>query len=40
MMWVGVQILSTLELSLPISLDYLTWDFTRDIKQDLDKVEK
>ncbi len=37
---VGVQILSTLELSLPISLDYLTLDFTRDIEQDLDKVEK
>jgi len=37
---VGVQFLSTLELSLPISLDYLTLDFTRDIEQDLDKVEK
>jgi len=37
---VGVQMISTLELSLPISLDYLTWDFTRDISQDLDKVEK
>ena len=36
----GVQILSTLELSLPIGLDYLTLDFTRDITQDLDKVEK
>ena len=37
---VGVQFLSALELSLPISLDYLTLDFTRDIEQDLDKVEK
>ena len=37
---VGVQMISTLELSLPISLDYLTWDFTRDISQDLDKAEK
>jgi acetolactate decarboxylase len=37
---VGVQFLSTLELSLPIGLDYLTLDFTRDIEQDLDKVEK
>jgi len=37
---VGVQMIGTLELSLPISLDYLTWDFTRDISQDLDKVEK
>jgi acetolactate decarboxylase len=36
----GVQILSTLELSLPISLEYLTLDFTRDINQDLDKAEK
>ena len=37
---VGVQMIATLELSLPISLDYLTWDFSRDIGQDLDKVEK
>jgi acetolactate decarboxylase len=37
---VGIQILSTLELSLPISLEYLTVDFTRDITQDLDKVER
>jgi acetolactate decarboxylase len=36
----GVQMIGTLELSLPISLDYLTWDFTRDIGQDLDKAEK
>ena len=26
----GVQFLHTLELALPISLDYLTWDFRRD----------
>ena len=32
--------IGTLELSLPISLDYLTWDFARDIYQDLDKAEK
>ena len=37
---VGVQFLSTLELSLPIGLDYLTLDFTRDVERDLDKVEK
>jgi acetolactate decarboxylase len=37
---VGVQMIDTLELSLPISLDYLTWDFSRSINQDLDKAEK
>jgi acetolactate decarboxylase len=36
----GVQILHRLELALPISLDYLTWDFKRDIDQDLNKAEK
>jgi acetolactate decarboxylase len=36
----GVQLISTLELALPMSLDYLTWDFHRDTKQDLDKAEK
>jgi acetolactate decarboxylase len=35
-----VQFLYTLELSLPVALDYLTWDFQRDIGQDLDKAEK
>jgi len=28
------------ELGLPMSLDYLTWDFQRDIGRDLDKAEK
>jgi len=37
---VGVQLISTLELALPMSLDYLTWDFHRDTRQDLDKAEK
>lgn len=37
---VEIQFLYTLELSLPVSLDYLTWDFQRDIGQDLDKAEK
>ena len=37
---VGVQMLSTLELALPLSLDYLTWDFNRNTDQDLEKVEK
>ena len=37
---VEIQFLYTLELSLPASLDYLTWDFQRDIGKDLDKAEK
>lgn len=36
----GVQILHRLELDLPIRLDYLTWDFKRDVDQDLNKAEK
>ena len=36
----GVQILSRVEVALPISLDYLTWDFRRDVDQDLTKAEK
>ncbi len=35
-----MQYLYTLELSLPSNLDYLTWDFQRDISKDLDKAEK
>jgi acetolactate decarboxylase len=35
-----IQFLYTLELSLPLNLDYLTWDFQRDIQGDLDKAEK
>jgi acetolactate decarboxylase len=37
---VGVQMISTLELALPMSLDYLTWDFHRNIEADLSKAEK
>lgn len=37
---VGVQILSRVELALPMSLDYLTWDFRRDTERDLHKAEK
>ena len=37
---VGVQFIYSLELALPASVDYLTWDFQRDIGQDLDKAEK
>ncbi len=36
----GVQFISSLELALPMGLDYLTWDFSRDTKEDLDKAEK
>jgi acetolactate decarboxylase len=37
---VGVQMISTLELALPMSLDYLTWDFLRDSEKDLSQAEK
>lgn len=37
---VTLQYLYTLELSLPSNLDYLTWDFQRDVGKDLDKAEK
>ena len=36
----GVQMLHSVELALPISLDYLTWDFKRDVDKDLNKAEK
>ena len=36
----AVQFISTLELGLPMSVDYLTWDFRRDTGADLDKAEK
>jgi len=35
-----VTFISTLELGLPMGLDYLTWDFRRDTGADLDKAEK
>ena len=37
---VGVQFLSRLELSLPMSLDYLTLQFQRDVAADLHKAER
>lgn len=37
---VGLQMLYRVELALPLSLDYLTWDFKRDVDKDLDKAEK
>jgi acetolactate decarboxylase len=36
----GVQLISILELAMPMSMDYLTWDFRRDTKQDLNRAEK
>jgi acetolactate decarboxylase len=37
---VGVQMIQMLELALPMSLDYLTWDFHRDTDEDLSKAEQ
>jgi acetolactate decarboxylase len=37
---VGVQFISTLELALPMSVDYLTWSFSRDTGADLDRSER
>jgi len=37
---IGVQFISRLELSLPMTFDYLTQDFTRNVEQDLNKAEK
>jgi acetolactate decarboxylase len=36
----GIQFIEKLQLSLPMSLDYLTWDFQRDVGTDLDQAEK
>lgn len=37
---IGVQFIDRLELSLPMTLDYLTQDFARDAEKDLEKAEK
>jgi acetolactate decarboxylase len=37
---VGLQFIHGLELALPMTLDYLTWEFERDTRQDLDRAEK
>lgn len=37
---VDLQFIHRLELALPMTLDYLTWEFERDTHQDLDKAEK
>ncbi len=36
----SIQFIATLELGLPMSLDYLTWDFRRDTGADLEQAEK
>jgi acetolactate decarboxylase len=36
----GIQMLPTMELALPMSLDYLTWDFARDTEADLSQAER
>jgi len=37
---IGIQFLHRLELGLPMTLDYLTLDFDRDVESDLGKAEK
>ena len=37
---VGIQYIRRMELALPITLDYLTQDFTRDAAKDLDEMKK
>jgi acetolactate decarboxylase len=37
---IGIQFIDQLALSLPMTLDYLTQDFTRDSRKDLDNAEK
>lgn len=37
---VEIQLIHKLELSLPMTKDYMEWDFHRDIGEELDKVER
>jgi acetolactate decarboxylase len=37
---VEIQLIHKLELSLPMTKDYMEWDFHRDIGEELEKVEK
>lgn len=37
---IGIQILSHVELSLPLTQDYLQGDFQRSVQEDLNQVEK
>jgi acetolactate decarboxylase len=36
----SVQFIRSIEVGLPMSLDYLTWDFRRDTSADLEEAEK
>lgn len=36
----GIQFIQRLELSLPMTFDYLTLDFSRNVDEDLEKAEK
>jgi acetolactate decarboxylase len=37
---VALQMISALDLGLPLSEAYLGWDFHRNVEQDLEKAEK
>ena len=37
---IRLQIFSSMELTLPKTLDYLTASFTRDARKDLEKAER
>ena len=37
---VSVQALHTVELALPTTSYYLNWDFSRDVRDDLEQAEK
>ncbi|MBP7529194.1 MAG: hypothetical protein KA801_14805 [Syntrophorhabdaceae bacterium] len=37
---IGIQHVPRLEVGLPVTLDYLTTDMTRDTGKDLEKAEK
>lgn len=37
---IGIQFIDRLELSLPMTLDYLTQDFNLNVEKDLEKIEK
>ncbi len=37
---IEIQLIHKLELSLPMTQDYMEWDFHRNVDKDLDKVEK
>lgn len=37
---ISIQFIEPLELSLPVTVDYLTQDFVRDTGKDLDRAER